>query len=401
MNELPPSDVVLLALAAGTLDEVQHVAIDDHVRGCGRCRSFVRAMEHVGGLLLDHLPPTPSANKLLLPAQVDQEDAFLIPHRMRLRRELTLRQKPIFRDYARNVRDVEVKFPLTEGIERDWSIRRCALTDISIQFARTGASTIAEGMADQSDAIVFALQSSMLSDHIIMNGQKASASDIAVLPPGCDFIFTGRAAYEWISIMIPINKLPSILTDCVRESIEKREAARITTNESRYQHLLRVAAKTAKLPRRADISSGHQPEISEDELIDALSGAITAAKDDQDRLRRRDPRDSYQIVRSVLTATRESNPIHVADLCQISSIRQRTLAQAFTDVFDMSPARYLKLRLLNNIHKTLLTPEARRRHVADILLSGGVIELDEFTTEYCLLFGETPSETLRHSQPCN
>jgi AraC-like DNA-binding protein len=320
---------------------------------------------------------------------------------MRFRSERPLRQKPTFRDYARNVRDVEVKFLLTEGIERDWSIRRCALTDISIQFARTGASTIAEGMADQSDAIVFALQSSMLSDHIIMNGQKASASDIAVLPPGCDFIFTGRAAYEWISIIIPINKLPSILTDCVREPIEKREAARITTSESRYQHLLRVAAKTAKLPRRADISSGHQPEISEDELIDALSGAITAAKDDQDRLRRRDPRDSYQIVRSVLTATRESNPIHVADLCHISSIGPRTLAQAFTDVFNMSPARYLKLRLLNNIHKTLLTPEAQRRHVADILLSGGVIELDEFTTEYCLLFGETPSETLRHSQPCN
>ena len=26
-----------------------------------------------------------------------------------------------------------------------------------------------------------------------------------------------------------------------------------------------------------------------------------------------------------------------------------------TNVFNMSPARYLKLRLLNNIHKTLLT----------------------------------------------
>ena len=56
MSELHPSDVVLLALAAGTLDEVQRVAIDDHVRGCARCRAFVRAMEHVGAIVLGRLP---------------------------------------------------------------------------------------------------------------------------------------------------------------------------------------------------------------------------------------------------------------------------------------------------------------------------------------------------------
>ena len=74
MSELHPSDVVLLALAAGTLDEVQRVAIDDHVRGCARCRAFVRAMEHVGGIVLGRLPPTPLANELLLSARLDQHD---------------------------------------------------------------------------------------------------------------------------------------------------------------------------------------------------------------------------------------------------------------------------------------------------------------------------------------
>ena len=60
--EQHPSDVALLAFAAGTLDEVQRVAIDDHVRGCARCRPFVGAMEHVGGIIIEGLPPTSLAD---------------------------------------------------------------------------------------------------------------------------------------------------------------------------------------------------------------------------------------------------------------------------------------------------------------------------------------------------
>jgi hypothetical protein len=200
-------------------------------------------------------------DQLLPSALLDQDDAFQPPHRVQFRSEGTLRLARTFSDYARNVRDAEVNFLLIEGCNRDWSIRRCALTDTALQFGRTGASTIAEGTADRSDSIVFAVQSSMLSNHVIMNGHRTTASDIAVLPPGCDFIFTGRAAYEWISILLPINKLPSPLMDYVREPIERREAVRITTRQSRCQHLFQVAAKTARSKLRwADSATLCRPE---------------------------------------------------------------------------------------------------------------------------------------------
>lgn len=79
-TELHPSDVALLAFAAGTLDKEQRVATDDHVCGCARCSAFASAMEHVGGIVLDSLPPTPLADGSLievmaridrLPAPVD------------------------------------------------------------------------------------------------------------------------------------------------------------------------------------------------------------------------------------------------------------------------------------------------------------------------------------------
>jgi hypothetical protein len=60
-----PSDIDLAAFAAGTLDETQCDRVAAHIHGCARCRAFVSAMEHAGGLFLDSLSPTPLADKSL------------------------------------------------------------------------------------------------------------------------------------------------------------------------------------------------------------------------------------------------------------------------------------------------------------------------------------------------
>lgn len=51
-----PPDEMLTAFAAGTLDLGQHVALATHLVGCPQCRTMVRAMEQVGGAMLDRLP---------------------------------------------------------------------------------------------------------------------------------------------------------------------------------------------------------------------------------------------------------------------------------------------------------------------------------------------------------
>lgn len=59
-----PSNVELAMLAAGALDTAKADVIATHVCGCASCRTFVRAMEHVGGVILNSLPPTPLADGL-------------------------------------------------------------------------------------------------------------------------------------------------------------------------------------------------------------------------------------------------------------------------------------------------------------------------------------------------
>jgi putative transcriptional regulator len=57
-----PSDRLLTAYAAGTLDLGQHVVVATHLKTCAQCRSWVRLMEHAGGALLADLAPMAMAN---------------------------------------------------------------------------------------------------------------------------------------------------------------------------------------------------------------------------------------------------------------------------------------------------------------------------------------------------
>lgn len=56
-----PPDELLTAFAAGTLDLGQHVAVATHLVGCPHCRAMARAMEQVGGAVIDRLPPAEMA----------------------------------------------------------------------------------------------------------------------------------------------------------------------------------------------------------------------------------------------------------------------------------------------------------------------------------------------------
>jgi anti-sigma factor ChrR (cupin superfamily) len=59
-----PSNVELAMVAAGVLDTAKADVIATHICGCASCRTFVRTMEHIGGVILNGLPPTPLADKL-------------------------------------------------------------------------------------------------------------------------------------------------------------------------------------------------------------------------------------------------------------------------------------------------------------------------------------------------
>jgi lipoprotein-anchoring transpeptidase ErfK/SrfK len=74
-----PSDVDLLEFAAGKLIDRERTTVAEHVNECADCRVFIRTMEHVGGILLEHLPPTVMASDSLSEVLARLEPSTLSP----------------------------------------------------------------------------------------------------------------------------------------------------------------------------------------------------------------------------------------------------------------------------------------------------------------------------------
>jgi putative transcriptional regulator len=52
-----PSEAVLATFSAGTLDHGQHIAVATHLVACNECRRLAHSFDHVGGAVLENLPP--------------------------------------------------------------------------------------------------------------------------------------------------------------------------------------------------------------------------------------------------------------------------------------------------------------------------------------------------------
>jgi transcriptional regulator GlxA family with amidase domain len=88
-------------------------------------------------------------------------------------------------------------------------------------------------------------------------------------------------------------------------------------------------------------------------------------------------------------------PVHIADLCRIATVSQRTLRNAFHVVHGMTPYRYLRAMRMGAARKALLSPDSAGLTVTQVATQFGFFELGRFAVEYRAAFGESPSATLR------
>lgn len=133
-------------------------------------------------------------------------------------------------------------------------------------------------------------------------------------------------------------------------------------------------------------------------LLNAIVLALTA---DQDRPCLAGPRGSARTWPAVVRRAQEHlrahahEPVYVLDLCVATGVSERTLRDAFLEQCGMGPMRYLKLRRLHQVRRTLRARSPGVTSVKEVALANGFWDLGRFAIEYRQLFAETPSATLR------
>ena len=94
-------------------------------------------------------------------------------------------------------------------------------------------------------------------------------------------------------------------------------------------------------------------------------------------------------------------PVSIAQLSSVAGVSERSLRNAFYDVYTTSPKRYLKLWQLHQVRRALRSVTGDEGTVTDVATLHGFYELGRFAGEYKALFGEAPSQTLHKARTRN
>lgn len=88
-----------------------------------------------------------------------------------------------------------------------------------------------------------------------------------------------------------------------------------------------------------------------------------------------------------------SEPIALGDLCAVTGVSERSLRNAFHDVYGVSPKQYMLQARLERVHAALAAGAGPT--VTTVATDHGFFELGRFACRYKATYGQHPSTTLR------
>jgi len=88
-------------------------------------------------------------------------------------------------------------------------------------------------------------------------------------------------------------------------------------------------------------------------------------------------------------------PLYLTEICAAIGVAERTLRASCEEHLGMGPIRYLTLRRMHLVRRALLRSDPSKVTVTQIVTNHGFWELGRFSVAYRMLFGESPSSTLR------
>src|SRR5260370_25884967 len=87
-------------------------------------------------------------------------------------------------------------------------------------------------------------------------------------------------------------------------------------------------------------------------------------------------------------------PLYLTDICAAIGVAERTLRAACEEHLGMGPIRYLNLRRMHLVRRTLLRADPSTATVTRLATDHGFWKLRRFSVAYRALFDESPSESL-------
>jgi AraC family ethanolamine operon transcriptional activator len=297
-----------------------------------------------------------------------------------------------FEAYSEAIQDADLDVRLLHPYERCWSIQQQELGTLRVQHGIEGSGLLTRG-AVKPEGWAFFIQQS--GDPIPLNGKLLIDDSIAVLPPQCEFRFSGQGRVDWYSVYIP--SLSLALPDNI---LGKLRSAGVTAVDRQLLRRIRSALGAA-FALASSRSSAKPTECVEatihDSLISAFRQMLDESVESKGPTDRKADVNRKALISQLIELINDSTAweMSVPELASLIGVSQRTLLTAFREQLGITPQSYLIAHRFHLARRLLMKSAAHRTTVAAVAAKFGFFDLGRFAGRYLIMFGEHPSESLR------
>lgn len=265
-----------------------------------------------------------------------------------------------------------------------WTLGMVDLGGVVLQVASEGGGNLCYGGNTHGGTMLF-VPLTHAGEHVV-NGEPLDDDSLFAIPRGADFrIRIRRRAHEWCSIALPFDV--ESLADPTSSS------TRIACPAGSLPRLRGLVAAT--MGALADRPAGTPAHLAAGREFAAAARACLPAEAPLPYRMGRPRLDRAGIIRRAMARIDAELVVPTAtELAAEVGVTGRTLLRAFQETFGVPPKRYLLLRELHAVRRSLRAGGGHTDMVADVLTRHGVWEFGRFASRYKRHFGESPSQTL-------
>lgn len=306
-----------------------------------------------------------------------------------------------FDEFADSIRGIAGRFVPTARSERDWWVEATSLGRVDLQQLQIGGAATYAGDGTPG---TLTLGIPMTDPRRIrIDGHALESNSVVYLRQDQPFTFAAREPTRWVGVTVALNR--SALNESAFDAEQIMTALEPGTRaQSQPEHLDRLRqliVRIGMLDQGGGFLDPVAAKTAEQEVLSAVQRTVQASTATRERNIGRPQVPRARVIARTLALIEEmrGKPMFIGDLCRATQVSERTLRNVFQEYFGVGPMRLLKVRQLLEIRAALTAADPAHDTVSRIAAGFGVWDFSLFARNYKMLYGESPSQTLRRPAP--
>lgn len=233
----------------------------------------------------------------------------------------------------------------------------------------------------------------------IWNGVEMRRGEIVLHGPDDHIYQYTEGGGRWGLLWVPPEHLASFSLTLTHATMSQPQSAKVLRPSPKLMaNLVRLHGQACRLAETKPELITHR-EVTraiEEDLLHALVNCVSANEVRHDGIARQRHVEIMARFERVLTSS-DGAQRSMEELAAATGLAARTLRKHCETFLGMSPTQYARLRRFNLVRAALRRADPATASVGEIARQCGFSELGRFAVSYRMLFGETPSTTLRSS----